>query len=144
MSTISPFLILTAPISVILSFRADSPVVSISKTTISSRGISLVQPVTISFLSLIRYASTPYMIFMSLSISMASGKACTTPWSVMAIAGCPHSTALFIKALTGVTPSIELIFVCIWSSTLFLLALSFSVSFSFNSRDLAIMTVSFE
>ena len=41
----------------------------------------------------------------------ASGNACTTPWSVMAIALCPHSYARLTKSLALTTASIADIFV---------------------------------
>ncbi len=55
---------------------------------------------------------------------IASGNACTTPWSVMAIALCPQSIARWIYFFTGVTPSILLIWVCRCSSTRFSSAVS--------------------
>ena len=54
----------------------------------------------------------------------ASGKACTTPWSVIAIDFIPHFIALFIKSFADVIASIWLIFVCICNSTLFTSLLS--------------------
>ena len=59
----------------------------------------------------------------------ASGNACTTPWSVIAIDFIPHFIALFIKSSADVTASIWLIFVCICNSTLFTSALSCLISF---------------
>ena len=66
------------------------------------------------------------------NILCASGNAWTLPWSVIAIDFIPHFIARFIKFLTGVIPSIVLIWVCIWSSTLFNLALSI-LSWTFSS-----------
>ena len=59
----------------------------------------------------------------------ASGNACTTPWSVIAIDFIPHFIALFIKSLADVMASIWLICVCICNSTLFTSALSCLISF---------------
>ncbi len=55
---------------------------------------------------------------------MASGYACATPWSVIAMAGIPHEYARFIKSFAPVTASIADIFVCKCSSTRFFSALS--------------------
>ena len=49
----------------------------------------------------------------------ASGNAWTTPWSVIAIALCPHSYACLIICFASETPSISLILVWQWSSTRF-------------------------
>ena len=63
------------------------------------------------------------------NILCASGNAWTLPWSVIAIDFIPHFIARFIRFLAGVIPSIVLIWVCIWSSTLLILALSVLTAF---------------
>ena len=57
----------------------------------------------------------------------ASGKDCTHPWSVMAIALCPHFLARLMISFTSVTPSISLILVWQCSSTRFLTLLSIRI-----------------
>ena len=131
-SFISPFTIFTAPISVILSFAAPKPVVSMSNTINSpSSDLSAFPSTAPETSSLIKYASTPYIIlnlppFFSIASHafMASGYACATPWSVIAMAGIPHEYARFIKSFALVTPSIADMFVCKCSSTRFFSALS--------------------
>ena len=59
----------------------------------------------------------------------ASGNACATPWSVIAIDFIPHFIALLIKSVADVTASIWLILVCMCNSTLFTSALSCLTSF---------------
>ena len=122
-SIISLFLTLTAPISVIFSVLKESPVVSISKTIYS---LSIPFDKSTALSSGTKYASTPYITFIpkSSAACFASGKACTTPWSVIAIDFIPQDAALFIKSVAEETPSIWLICVCKCNSTLFLLALS--------------------
>ena len=80
----------------------------------------------IGALSSTKYPSTPYSIFIPLAFpaSIASGKAWTTPWSVIAIALCPHCDACFTSFLVWHNASIDDICVCAWSSTRFLSALS--------------------
>ena len=56
------------------------------------------------------------LIFISSLASLAaalaaSGKLCTTPWSVIATAGCPHLAAVLTMVSTSFSPSIALIFV---------------------------------
>ena len=107
-STISPSFTLTAPISVIFSVLKESPVVSISNTIYS---LSIPFDKSTALSSGTRYASTPYTTFIPyLSAAFfASGKACTTPWSVIAIDFIPQLLALFIKSVALLTPSIWLI-----------------------------------
>ena len=106
----SPDLYFITPISVIRSFVAENPVVSKSSTQyVVSNGCPF--GLYIDFvLSGARYASTPYIIFISgLSTPnnlCASGNACTTPWSVIAIDFIPHFIALFIKSVADVIASI--------------------------------------
>ena len=56
---------------------------------------------------------------MASAVFMASGKAWATPWSVMAMAFCPHLWACLMRAAAGVMPSVSDILVCRWSSTRF-------------------------
>ena len=113
-SIISPFLTFIIPISVIFSVLNENPVVSKSKTqyVVSSRGWFF-ENETHGVLSGAKYASTPYITFKSgWSFSRylcASGNACTTPWSVIAIDFIPHFTARFNKSFAAVIPSIWLI-----------------------------------
>ena len=68
------------------------------------------------------------MIFMSPMMSFclpswacsASGKACATPWSVIAIARWPHCAARHSSAAVELMPSIALMLVCKCSSTRFI------------------------
>ena len=96
-SVISPLTTLTAPISVSRSSAAESPVVSTSKTINVSDVLLELLPDTAPTRSFTKYASTPYIALKSppdlrmlFTASIASGKACTTPWSVIATALCPH------------------------------------------------------
>ncbi len=50
---------------------------------------------------------------------MASGKAWTTPWSVMAMALWPQAAARFTSSAAGVMPSMADMVVWQWSSTRF-------------------------
>ena len=115
-SSTSPFFIFIIPTSVIFSVLKESPVVSKSSTQYV---VSISCPFgndTDGVLSGAKYASTPYIIFKSGFFSVkwcASGKACTTPWSVIAIDFIPHLAALFNKSVADVIASIWLIFVCI-------------------------------
>ena len=59
LSTISPPMTFTAPISMILFFSGEKPVVSISNTTYLSSSDCPAAFSTISFVSSTRYASTP-------------------------------------------------------------------------------------
>ena len=59
LSMISPFLTFTAPISMILFFVGENPVVSISNTTYSPSRLWFLELTTISFISSTRYPSTP-------------------------------------------------------------------------------------
>ena len=101
--------------------------------------------VTIAFLSGAKYASTPYIIFISgLSYPnnlCASGNAWTTPWSVIAIDFIPHFIALFIKSVADVIASIWLIWVCICSSTLFTSLLSCLISFFNPSVSIIVFAI---
>ena len=113
-SVIFPPATLTAPISMILFLSGLNPVVSRSNTTYVSSRLCPFESVIISFRSSTRYASTPYMTLKSssgLSAWFASGNAWTSPWSVMAIALCPHFIARFTISLHSDTPSISLILV---------------------------------
>ena len=118
-SSISPFLILVAPISIIESAPpALKPVVSRSNTTYVASNIpSSVGLITISILSSTITSSHPYItlkgsspsfksLFIPLTKLNAFGNACTPSWSVTAIPLCPHFFACFIKSSTETTPSI--------------------------------------
>ena len=123
------FFSLTAPISVRRSFSTLSPVVSTSYTIISSLTLLLSSLFIIftGLISLTTYASQPYMTLKSSSppeAFIASGNACATPWSVMAIALCPHECARLINVPASVIASIADILVWRCSSTRFFSALS--------------------
>ena len=110
-SITSPFFIFIIPISVIFSVLNENPVVSKSKIQYVVLSMSCPRGNdTTGVLSGAKYASTPYITFKSgWSFSKylcASGKACTTPWSVIAIDFIPHFTALFNKSVADVIPSI--------------------------------------
>ncbi len=114
-------------------FIGLKPVVSISKTTYVPARLWFSECSTISFRSSTKYPSHPYNILNFPSVSwFATGKAATFPWSVIAMAVCPHSMARLIISFTSATPSISLIFVWQWSSTLF----STAVSMRFTVKSL--------
>lgn len=66
---------------------------------------------------------------------IASGKACTTPWSVMATALCPQDAARATKSAASETPSIADILVCMCSSTRFSEALSCLTNLATTAMD---------
>ena len=72
----------------------------------------------------------------------ASGKACTTPWSVMAMAGCPQAAACEISALAEAQASMVLICVCKCNSTRFLGALSSRTGLGTDITSETISTIS--
>ena len=72
----------------------------------------------------------------------ASGKACSTPWSVMATAGCPHLAACLIRSLAEDRPSIVLIWVCMCSSTRLRSAVSLRVGLSSRMMSSTITVIS--
>ena len=108
-----------------------------SNTTYISSSINLsLGFVIISCSSSTIYASKPNIILKSSLTSLyANGNECTTPKSVIATALWPNSFALLAKFCADTTPDISLIFVCAWSSILFLAELStlFNISFSILS-----------
>ena len=151
-SITSPFFTFIIPTSVIFSVVIEIPVVSKSNTQyVASSSTCPLGFFTDFSLSGTKYASTPYITFISgLSLPnkwYASGNACTTPWSVIAIDFIPQLIALFIKSVADVIASIALILVCICNSTLFTSALSSLVVFG-NGVDstivFAIIVNSFE
>ena len=109
-SITSPFFIFIIPTSVIFSVLGENPVVSKSSTQYVVSISCPLKFVTTDEPSGTKYASTPYIIFISgLSTPnnlCASGNACTTPWSVIAIDFHPHFIALFIKSVAEVIASI--------------------------------------
>ena len=121
-SVILPSTTFTAPISMILFFLGLNPVVSMSNTTKLSLKLCPFEFSTSCLVSSTRYPSTPYMTLKVSPLSrewLASGNAWTQPWSVTATAGIPHCLALLMMCFTSDTPSISLILVWQWSSTLF-------------------------
>ena len=127
-SVMEPFSTLTAPNSMMRFLVAEKPVVSRSNTTKDPCSDCPSEFNTVSNKSSTRYASHPYITLKSslkfCAVWYASGNACTTPWSVMAMAGCPQSWALFTNCAQLVIPSMSLIWVWAWSSTLFNLHVS--------------------
>ena len=122
LSVMTPFLILTAPISIILSFFMENPVVSISNTTNSPSRLCPLGCLTAFLSSFTRLPVTPYMSLRSEPFGSewaAVGKTCTELLSVMHKAFQPHLTARFMYSLISPMPSISLILVCRSSSTLF-------------------------
>ena len=115
-SMTSPFLIFIIPTSVIFSVIGEKPVVSKSSTQYSVSISCPLSFLTERSLSLTKYASTPYKTFKSAPVLFknlwASGKDCTTPWSVIAMDFQPQSMARFSKSVHDVTASIWLILVC--------------------------------
>ena len=74
---------------------------------------------------------------------IASGNACAQPWSVTAIAVCPHCFARCISCFIGVMPSIVDILVCMCSSTRLCSLWSIRTFFVLLRIPVGSMTVSF-
>ena len=149
LSTIRIFFILTAPISVNLSFSTFKPVVSTSYIIISSFTslVSFLFIILTGLISFTTYASHPYITLKSSSPAdafIASGNACTTPWSVIAIALWPHECARLIRVAISVTASIADMFVCKWSSTRFFSALSCFCFFLTETIENGLIVISLE
>ena len=80
------------------------------------------------------------LILFFLAAPNASGNACTTPWSVIATAGCPHCAARLMRSLAEDTPSISLMLVCMCSSMRLRSAVSWRMGFSRASMSSTIIT----
>ena len=72
----------------------------------------------------------------------ASGNDCTTPWSVTAMALCPHAAACLMRSVALAQASIVLNVVCRCSSTRFSGAVSDRTGFSASIRSETISTIS--
>ena len=106
----------------ILFFFWLRPVVSISNTIYSVFRSCPLGLITRFFRSSTKYPSQPKISLKPSFIPFACaaiGNACATPWSVIAIAGCPQSFARFTIFSISTTLSISLITVCICNSTRF-------------------------